>query len=910
MRLALLLLSICLLPATWASAADMTTIDDFEGYADAAAVRAAWTESQGAPPAELMPHGDGKALKLNCTFTNPETQRGCYDRNVQLDLTLAGSITFDFYCDDPAPLSYCAVYFRSGEGWYASSFGAEKGWQHVTIGKGIFRVEGTPNGWGKIDGVRVSAWKGKAQDTYCGFDNLGTRTEDIAVVSGATAGAEARAVQEIAGQLADHLDKTGIAYGALTEGDVEAGALRGKKLAIFPYSPEMSEAAVQQTLAYLTAGGKIIVFYSVRPALAEALGLADVQYSHPETPGTLADVAFEAAAVPGLPAKMYQNSWNTQTFTPGGHNARVIGTWRSEDGKLGAPAVLLSDSGAYMGHVLTQGDPDAKQAFLMALIGHFVPGAWETATATALQKAQLVGPYGTREALDAYLASVTPGSAFEAKVKAAQAAAAQAEATAKKLLGEKRYPEALGESHKVHAALQEAYFVAHKPRTAEFRAVWNHSGTGDCGSWEDAMQRLKAGGFNAVVPNMWWGGVAYYDSKLLPHGATFEKLGDQITQCVAAGKKYGIEVHPWKVNWNLGNAPQSFIDKMRAEQRLQMTAQGKEEAWLCPSNPQNFELERDTMLEVVRNYDVDGVHFDYIRYPDNEHCYCAGCRERFEAARGAKVANWPADCYSGPLKAEYRDFRCAQITRLVKAVSEEAHRLKPWIRISAAVFSDYPSCREQVGQDWVLWCKQGWLDFVCPMDYSETDGRFRNLVTNQAELLGGCTPLYAGIGAFINPDDETLGQMEIARECGADGFVLFNMGKDLADQGFPRFAQGITAAPAIIPHNGPRVQFASDNDNAAGAKPIAGASLAVQVTVVDFGVHRDKAMALSGALELQDMSGNRLADLGRLPQRGRSVTVTVPRQAVPVRLAAVGDLGYPNHKEPFVVRSRPYVFAK
>ena len=41
-------------------------------------------------------------------------------------------------------------------------------------------------------------------------------------------------------------------------------------------------------------------------------------------------------------------------------------------------------------------------------------------------------------------------------------------------------------------------------------------------------------------------------------------------------------------------------------------------------------LERDAMLEVATNYDVDGIHFDYIRYPASDHCYCDGCRTRFE----------------------------------------------------------------------------------------------------------------------------------------------------------------------------------------------------------------------------------------------------------------------------------------
>lgn len=293
------------------------------------------------------------------------------------------------------------------------------------------------------------------------------------------------------------------------------------------------------------------------------------------------------------------------------------------------------------------------------------------------------------------------------------------------------------------------------------------------------------------------------------------------------------------------------IDRMRTEKRLQATASGEEAAWLCPSNPANFELERDTMLEVVRNYDVDGVHFDYIRYPGSENCYCDGCRERFEAARGAKVADWPKDCYSGALKTEYQDFRCAQITRLVKAVSEEAHRLKPWIRISAAVFGDYPGCRASVGQDWVLWCREGYLDFVCPMDYTDSDTRFHNIVTNQVSLVGGAVPVYAGIGAFIIPDDQAVRQMESARADGADGFILFNMGKDLAVDGFPRFARSITSAPAILPHNGPRVRFRTSYDQEEKPIVVKEDALPVKVEVRDLGEHRQKVTGVTIDLRRQ-----------------------------------------------------------
>ena len=136
---------------------------------------------------------------------------------------------------------------------------------------------------------------------------------------------------------------------------------------------------------------------------------------------------------------------------------------------------------------------------------------------------------------------------------------------------------------------------------------------------------------------------------------------------MAACKKYGLEVHVWKVNHNLSTAPRDFVSKLRQAHRLQVSNSGQTMNWLCPSHPDNFKLEVDSMLEVAQKYDVDGLHFDYIRYPDSNYCYCDGCRQRFEAEHG-KVAHWPSDCYSGERKAEYRTWRCEQITRLVEAV--------------------------------------------------------------------------------------------------------------------------------------------------------------------------------------------------------------------------------------------------
>src|SRR5512133_2621027 len=135
------------------------------------------------------------------------------------------------------------------------------------------------------------------------------------------------------------------------------------------------------------------------------------------------------------------------------------------------------------------------------------------------------------------------------------------------------------------------------------------------------------------------------------------------------------------------------------------------------------------MLEVARNYDVDGLHFDYIRYPDSDHCFCAGCRTRFEASAGSTVKSWPKDVLDGgTLRRQWLDWRQSNITAVVKAVSEQARIIRPRIKISAAVFNNWAADRDGVGQDWKLWCEKGYLDFVCPMDYTPSNGRFQNMV--------------------------------------------------------------------------------------------------------------------------------------------------------------------------------------
>ncbi|MDR0870414.1 MAG: family 10 glycosylhydrolase, partial [Planctomycetaceae bacterium] len=328
----------------------------------------------------------------------------------------------------------------------------------------------------------------------------------------------------------------------------------------------------------------------------------------------------------------------------------------------------------------------------------------------------------------------------------------------------------------------QKYCTSISPKLPEFRAWWEHAGLGAYpGDWERTMKELSESGFNAVISNLLWGGSANYPSDVIPHSKKFEQYGDQVEQAIKAGKKYGVEVHAWQVCWRLEGSPPEYIEAMKKSGRTQKSFNGTDTIWLCPSHPENIELECRTLCELVQKYpDLAGIHLDYIRYPDGDHCYCDGCRERFVKETGCNITNWTQDVRNNGIHTEkYRQWRCDNITKLVERVHREAKKTRSNIKISAAVLENYPTCRRGTGQDWVLWCEKGYLDFICPMDYTKTLDYFETTIERQKKLIGGKIPLYPGIGATATgiamTPDRVAAEIQIARKQNTSGFVIFNL---------------------------------------------------------------------------------------------------------------------------------------
>jgi uncharacterized lipoprotein YddW (UPF0748 family) len=772
-------------------------------YASEEEIRSVWIPQGNSQPVSLGTENERKIIKFELNF--PAVKDRCYwDRSINLDLSDCEKIIMEIKADDPSELGDCTLYLQSRGGWYACGFGIEKrGWQKIALRKSQFSEEDNPEGWNNITGIRISFWKPaklepKRTTVYLASIRALSSTSGISIVLGdatiKSGSGEAGTVRECFEGMVSIFDGLGIDYSTTSDSEIEKGIDVNKcKILIFPYNPDITDKEAEEVVKFINSGGKVLVFYSIPPNIAKATGIEEYVYRPASSAGEFSFVRFSTEAVDGLPGEMRQGSWNANVPTKLSEDVKIIGEWIDAKGNsTGLPAAVISPRGFYLGHILLNKE-EGKQ-MILAILANLSPDLSPLIRKTIIANAGKI--YGFENFAEAkeYIEKKAKGLSEE-KANDVLNSLRSAEEDFGRLQKASNLSEIFQLWKAVMTNMKEAYSRCFESRKGELRAVWCHSAFGIEGwSWDEAIGFLKENNIKAIFPNMLWGGLAYYPSEVLPVADAVKERGDQIAECLSACKKYGIEYHIWKVNFNLANAPKEFIEKLRKEGRLQVDKEGKEVLWLCPSHPENFKLEVESMLEVVRKYDVDGIHFDYIRYPDANSCYCDGCRKRFEEEKGVKVENWPQDVITGPLKDLYADWRREQITKLVKAVSEEARKIKPSIKISAAVFQDYPNCREYVGQDWKLWVEKGYLDFVCPMDYTDSNEKFESLVRNQKEIIKGKIPFYPGIGAFIIPVEQVLQQIEIARGLGADGFIIFNYDTRLVEY-LPFISKGATETP-------------------------------------------------------------------------------------------------------------------
>ncbi len=315
--------------------------------------------------------------------------------------------------------------------------------------------------------------------------------------------------------------------------------------------------------------------------------------------------------------------------------------------------------------------------------------------------------------------------------------------------------------------------------------------------------------FNVILFQVRGNGTVFYPSKIEPWAWELTSEGPETTGkdpgwdplkiAIAEAHKRGIEVHAYFnvfPAWRSQKFPPKDSGQLWWEHPdwFMCDAAGKRMiprdqeidnkrdwySFISPGVPEVQDYLADLCEELVTNYDLDGLHYDYIRYPREIHEVAEGYE-----AREKKLGNWSFDPVSlarfskeTGIAAPDLDpdawikWRAAQITETTRKISERVRKIKPNLIISASVMADPDDAYKTKMQDYVTWMKKGYLDAAITMNYTGDNAQFtqrsKSLLDRKPEK-GWVVPGMS----FGNKADVIIQQVAITQKLHADGFSGF-----------------------------------------------------------------------------------------------------------------------------------------
>lgn len=623
----------------------------------------------------------------------------------------------------------------------------------------------------------------------------------IVILRGDSAGLGDAAGQRRAEACAERTAAALAAVGAPTETvsdlSLNADQLAGVRLAVLPYN-KVDDALAARLADYVRGGGRLAAFFTTGSGRFDALmGIRRGPLRAPAYTGQYRAIRFTQGArqrLSALPGELAQDSWTAFELSPL-PGTEVIGEWGSPPRETPA-AVTLGPAGVYVAHVLTSGDLYHKGLFLVSLAARADPAVWAPVLDHAWQQAQ----ESCRQAVDRWerlrdrddvsaerLGRLEPEVLALAVRAAALPAPEVTQGPATRLALYRRLAN--------QAAALSYRLVPSRPH--ELRGLWVFAGRPL--NWTKLAWEAKSAGLNAIFYRVARGGMAVYPSRQLPRD-TWAGEADEVAAALRACHRYGLQFHAWRVCYHMGSAPEELRRQLRESGRLSVDLAGHEALYANPGDPRNEALELAVLREIVDRYDVDGVMLDYARYgeePSFEFDYSATSRREFERALGQAVERWPDDVAYGALKPRYESWLRDNVSRLVRRAAVELRDRDPRVVLSAAVWRNPAANRYAVKQDWPRWVREGWLDLVVPMDYTRDPAALADETAAQLAVAAPHTPLAVGLGVWLLDRPAALvNQVEVVRDAGAGGFVLFSSNAANLSDCLAALKDGATAEPA------------------------------------------------------------------------------------------------------------------
>jgi uncharacterized lipoprotein YddW (UPF0748 family) len=358
------------------------------------------------------------------------------------------------------------------------------------------------------------------------------------------------------------------------------------------------------------------------------------------------------------------------------------------------------------------------------------------------------------------------------------------------------------------------------PAPEETRALWVlRTSLTSPASIATLVRSASDHGFNTLFVQVRGRGDAYFRGGIEPQPNDLLRQPqsfDPLSTVLDAARTAGLRVHAW-VNVNLVSSaadlpsarehlvhrhplwlmvPRDIAQEMVAIDPESPAYVGKLARWTrtqsadveglysSPIIPGAADYTESIVRDIARRYAVDGVHFDYARYPTERFDYSVGAIREFRnavrpglpvATRRALDSAQTIDLFAYPdaMPEEWRAFRVSRMTALMSRLRGAVKSERPDAVVSVAAAPDMREALDRRFQDWGGWLKTGLVDALCPMAYTPEPARFAEQIA-AARDAAGMHPVWAGIGAYRLTPTRTVENIQTARRLGATGVILFS----------------------------------------------------------------------------------------------------------------------------------------
>ncbi len=462
----------------------------------------------------------------------------------------------------------------------------------------------------------------------------------------------------------------------------------------------------------------------------------------------------------------------------------------------------------------------------------------------------------------------------------------------------------------------DAFATASASGQTAFRAFWAdafHPGFKSTSEIDTMIARAHTGNYNAIIAEVMayqdsgtGAHGAYWNSSIIPKATDFSPSSlDPLTYLCqqAHAQNPPIEVHAWLVTYRVCTAWPPANNSL-IQSKWIMVPQGNMGGGpatisgkyvLDPGSPDVQEYLVSIVRELVTNYPIDGINWDYIRYEQTDAGYPSDATyQKSSLARFQQITGY-AGTPPASGNTSWNDFRRRTINELVRRCRAEIPNItsnpRQPLRQTADLicFGSAPanftsSDAYLLHQNWQLWMQNGWLDAGIPMNYKDE----RTSATSYRGWVSAAISwrynrhMYCGQGNYLNSKANSVTQLQYVYSQGANGSTNYSYYStaDENDDGieeadftwYTYVASNIFTSPAALPTMPWRSSATATEGTLWG-----------RVTALSNGAPIDDATVQVGALAAVQTDGNGYYTVTLIPAvaGGTNYSVTASKSGYP-----------------------------